>query len=232
MVVVAETREVVRTGPLGEVQSRVSWGAILAGAAVALAVYFLLGLLGIAIGLSLAENVNGERIGTGAAIWSFLALVVALFFGGWVTTQCTAGENRTEAILYGIVVWAVTSTLMFHMTASGLAVGYQTLRARQPAGDATVSAAGISGREIATAGQQIGLSDTQVRQLQDRFAMDRRSRDRDRDGNRDVVDDARTMSWWAFGGTLLSMLAAIGGALVGPYEVVLRRGVVATTTRP
>jgi hypothetical protein len=32
-------------------------------------------------------------------------------------------------------------------------------------------------------------------------------------------------SWWTFFGTLLSLLAAIGGAMLGPYEFVARRTV-------
>jgi len=50
---------------LAGVRSRVSWQAILAGAALALALYFLLTLLGAAIGLSIRDTADGRAIGVG-----------------------------------------------------------------------------------------------------------------------------------------------------------------------
>src|SRR5215203_1578169 len=96
--------------PLGAVQSRVSWSALLAGAAVGVAIYAVLGLLGVAVGLTIADQTDADNLGIGAGIWAFVSLLIAMFFAGWVTTQCTIGETRTEAILYGIVVWAITAS--------------------------------------------------------------------------------------------------------------------------
>jgi len=227
-VTTAEVRETGYIGTYSAVHSRVSWGAILAGATVALAVYFLLNLLGVAIGLSVADNVETNQLGIGAAIWSFVSLIVALFLGGWVTTQCTTGENRTEAMLYGVIVWAVTSTLLVWLTATGLGLSYHMLRAAPGR-----SGMGASASEIERIGRQAGLSDNEISRMQQGLSGNTSADDANNpdDANMDrTKDNARAASWWAFGGTLLSMLAAIAGALVGPYEVVLRRGYVATTT--
>jgi len=196
---------------------------------VALAIYFLLNLLGIAIGLSISDDVRPGTISTGAAIWSFVALVMALFFGGWVTTQCTTGENRTEAVLYGIIVWAVTSSLLVWLTAAGLNLGYRAVMAHPNAraSSQSTNANGVSAAEVETAGRQAGLSPAEVRSMQDQLADDGAGGNDNR--MEKLRDDAQTAAWWAFGGTLLSMLAAIGGALVGPYEVVLRRGYATAT---
>ena len=113
------------------VRSRISWGAILAGAAVALAIYALLMALGVAVGMSVSDDVDRTTLGTSAGVWGFISLLVALFAGGWVTTQVTTGESRTEAILYGVVLWATTSVLLIWITTNGARVGIDATRAVQ-----------------------------------------------------------------------------------------------------
>jgi hypothetical protein len=115
--------------PLVSVQTRVSWGALLAGAVVAIAGYSLLTMLGIAVGFTLSDQYDAEQLGTGAAVWTFASLLISMFFGGWVATRCTAGELRTEAVLYGIVVWGITSTLLIPLTAAGVGLGSGTVLA-------------------------------------------------------------------------------------------------------
>ena len=51
----------------------------------ALAVYLVLTLLGVALGLSVSDRVRPENLQTGGAIWAILTTVIALFAGGWVT---------------------------------------------------------------------------------------------------------------------------------------------------
>ncbi|HEY2759477.1 MAG TPA: hypothetical protein VGI75_02000 [Pirellulales bacterium] len=112
--------------PLVSVQSRVSWGALLAGSVVAIAIYSLLTMLGIAVGFSVSDRLDVDQLGAGAAVWTFVTLLVGMFFGGWVATRCTAGELRSEAILYGIIVWGITSTLLIPLTAAGVGLGSGT----------------------------------------------------------------------------------------------------------
>jgi hypothetical protein len=180
------------------VRSRISWGAILAGAAVALAIYALLMALGVAIGLSVSDDVNRTTLGTSAGVWGFISLLVALFAGGWVTTQVTTGESRTEAILYGVVLWATTSVLLIWITTNGARVGIDAARAVQS----------MTGGNQATT---TATADTGTTPDERRDAMER-AREAGKEG-----------SWWAFAGMLLSMVASIGGALVGPVELTVRR---------
>lgn len=178
------------------VRSRISWGAILAGVAVALAVYTLLIALGVAVGMSVSDDVNLRSLGTGAGVWGFISLLVSLFTGGWVTTQVTAGETRTEAVLYGVVLWATTSVLLLWLTANGVQAGM----------NATIAARGMSG-----ANQAVMSADQEFTPEDQRVAFER-AREAGKEG-----------AWWAFAGILLSMVAAIGGALVGPVELTVRR---------
>src|SRR4051812_28496973 len=88
------------------VRSRISWGAIFAGSVLALALYFLLTLLGAAVGLSINDRVSNRGLEIGAVIWAILVTAGCLFIGGFVASQLTTGENKTEGGLYGILVWA------------------------------------------------------------------------------------------------------------------------------
>lgn len=184
------------------VSTRVSWGAILAGAAVGLATYTMLAMLGLAVGLSVSDDASVDSIGVGAAIWAFIAILLAMFFAGWVTTQCTMGENQKEAMLYGVVVWAVTSSLLLWMASAGVSLGYHAVFNRSSVND-QVDAANATAVDRSTQANEHNRSNTQV---------DRRTRER-----------MEATAWWTLGGMVLSIAAAIGGALLGPYEIVSRR---------
>ncbi len=178
----------------GSVRTRISWGAILAGAAVAMAIYVLLISLGVAVGLSVSDDMSSRTFGTSAGVWGFISLLIALFAGGWVTTQVTVGESRAEAMLYGVVLWATTSVLLFWLTANGVRAGLDTATAVQ-------NMTGSNAAAVDTAYTP-----------QDRQASLERTRQASKEG-----------SWWAFAGILLSMVASIGGALLGPVELTVRR---------
>ncbi len=92
---------------------RISWGAIFAGAAVALGIMVLMGLLGLAIG---AGSINpGEEqnpldgLGTGTIIWWIITSLVALFVGGRVAGQLAGFPSRNTAMVHGLTVWALAT---------------------------------------------------------------------------------------------------------------------------
>ena len=86
------------------------WSAIFAGAFVALAIAFVLNVLGFAV-IASALNPQEPTITGGAAvglgIWLFLVPLAALFFGGWVSTRGSRYLTGTSAGLHGAVVWAL-----------------------------------------------------------------------------------------------------------------------------
>lgn len=155
------------------VRSRVNWGPILGGVATAFAVYMLISLLGVAIGFSVQDDVSQENLTLGAAAWATLTIVVALFVGGWVCSRCTVGEDRTEAVLYGTILWGTMFVILLLLAGLGLSMGISAM-------------IGVSqGQQIAGINQEA------------------------------AADMSTQAAWWAFGGTLLSILAAVGGALAG-----------------
>lgn len=105
------------------VRSRVSWSAIAAGAMIALAVYFLLTLLGVAIGLEVAVR-REVSLGAGAAIYSIVALLLAMFLGGWAASRLAVGESKLEAVLYGVILWGVLFAGLFWMVGAGVRIGF------------------------------------------------------------------------------------------------------------
>ena len=112
----------VHAEDLVPVGSRVSRGGIFAGGVIALAAYLVLTRLGGAIGLTVSDNVRPENLKTGGALWAILATGLALFAGGWVTTQCTVGENRTEAVVHGVIRWGLVFAMLLWLGLVGWAV--------------------------------------------------------------------------------------------------------------
>src|SRR3954454_616694 len=123
----AGTTTTPKAADLLSVRSRVSWGAIAAGAMVALAIYFFLTLLGVALGIEAAARGRDTNLGPGAALYAILSLLLSMFFGGWATSRLAVGETKLEAVLYGIILWGVLFTGMLWLVGNGIRVGFVAL---------------------------------------------------------------------------------------------------------
>ena len=94
-------------------RSRVSVGAIVSGAVVALAVYLLLSLLGIALGLSISAHLTNEPLGIAEVHGLWVPCWLLSSSAGFFVSQCTAGETSGEAAIYGVVMWGSFSLSCF-----------------------------------------------------------------------------------------------------------------------
>ena len=188
----------VQMQDLASVGSRVSWPAILAGAAVALGIYFLLGTLGTAAGLSIGDRTSNESLKFGAIAWTFIVMAVAMFVGGVVTSSLTAGENKMESIIYGIIMWAVLTTLIIVFAAVGAGMGVGALAAVNDKGSWESSArnAGVSAESI------------------DEWKSSRTTAEREADAKA-ARERASKGAWYAFFGTWMAMFFAALGGWVG-----------------
>ncbi|MFC7553548.1 hypothetical protein ACFQU7_16800 [Pseudoroseomonas wenyumeiae] len=106
---------------------RMSWGAILAGAVVALVVQALLTLLGLGFGLATLEPATGQSpeattLTVAAATWYGGSGLVAAFAGGWVAGRLSAQPPQGTGGLHGLVTWAVTTLVILFML-SGAVTG-------------------------------------------------------------------------------------------------------------
>jgi len=181
---------------LVSVGSRITWSAILAGAAVALATHFLLGVLAAAAGWSLHDRTVEETSQTRTIVLIIGIACLSLFAGGVVTTQLTAGENKVEAAIYGIVMWAAVMVIMAHGAAAGRGalVGMMDDVTHSRGWEADARRAGVPAAEIEQWRTKAGET------------------------NKTSHSDERIASrylWPAFTGIWLSMFAATAGALVG-----------------
>ncbi|MGX9964249.1 hypothetical protein ACVFYP_13045 [Roseomonas sp. F4] len=131
-----------------KVPSRVSWGAILAGGLVAVAVGAMFNILGVAIGASTIDPlVAGETPGAGSfgvagAVWLLVANLLGLACGGYVAARLSGTADDTDGVLHGLSVWAVAfliSAVLLGNVVSGAARGVGGLM--QGATEAVSSAA-------------------------------------------------------------------------------------------
>lgn len=215
---------VLRAQDLLPVRSRVSWGAIFAGAVVALALYFLLSLLGSALGLSVSGQVQADQLGIGAAVWAVAVTLLSLFTGGWVTTQCVVGESKAEAVLSGVIVWAVALAILLGLAAASVRVGFSALIWLASIHSPYQDAAGVaSPADMERAAEKAGLSKEQLDRL--RAAIPTSPQELRRVAEDPEMRQAAVRTtWWVFAGTVLSLFARTAGALVGagPMPVLLR----------
>ncbi|HEU4457822.1 MAG TPA: hypothetical protein VFR90_01720 [Methylibium sp.] len=105
---------------------RVAWGGVWSGFLVAIGVVLLLSTLGLAVGITTAEvgpgEDNGRSLGMGAAIWSGLTLLIALFIGGMVATRAGAIHDRATGLVEGALVWVLAVLALIYLAGTGLSM--------------------------------------------------------------------------------------------------------------
>lgn len=96
--------------------SRVSWGAIFAGTISGLAIYLVLGLMGLAAGIGAidpaeeANPVSGVPYGLG--VWWVISALVAFFIGGVIAGRLAGFPRSTTGALHGLTVGSLTLLLV------------------------------------------------------------------------------------------------------------------------
>jgi len=185
-----------------QLRSRISWGAIFGGMVVALSAYLILTLLFMGIGVSLNENaIRTNAFGIAAVVAAVVTVVAAMFLGGWVTTQLTAGETQREAVIHGVLCWAAFTGSILCMAASTARTGYAALVS------GAVVVQNAPAQNVEPALRNARLSQEQVDQVR-AYLNDPRNQEMGK-------ETAMAVVWGALIGTLLSMGAAVGGALAG-----------------
>lgn len=211
-----QARDVMSVG------SRVSWGAVLAGSVVAIAVYAALTMLAIALGVTTVDSIQSDVFAISALVVVIFNSLVALFIGGFVASRATVGEDKTESLIYGLLVWGALFVFTLLTTAGmGMGLGMMASNLARPQAAQTQNPAAD---DMAT---KLGLSEEQQQKYQEMYGQAQQ-----------VTSQASptTMAWLGFGGMVLSILASIAGAVcgAGPELVVRqlrdRRGAAVKTT--
>jgi hypothetical protein len=192
---------------LFSVGSRVSWSAILGGGLVSLALYFMFMTLGAAVGLSISDRVRPHTLQVTAVVWSILTLSIALFVGGVMASLFTVGENKVEAVFYGVIMWAFLVGVSLCMGAAGVRGGINGM-----VGLAQVAQS--AGPEWEANAREVGVPGDVIEEWR-RKAREAATKATDPQTQDEVKAAATRLAWYAFGGTWISMIAAAAGSLVG-----------------
>ena len=129
----------------------------------AIAVYFLLSVLGIAIGATISYRTGETDFSMGAAIWAIITLMVSRFCGGCVASKCTTGESKAESVIYGVVLWGTMFTMLVWLMASRINVGFVDVMGVASSGRLTQAGSQVD--EVDNIGGAQGMTDQDVRQL-------------------------------------------------------------------
>ncbi|WEZ85527.1 PhnA-like protein (plasmid) [Rhizobium sp. 32-5/1] len=110
--------------------NKVAWGAIFAGVAVALAVQFLLNLLGVGIGAAVldpatSDNPDASTFSIASGIWFAIAGVISAFVGGYIASRVSGRPSNSTGGFHGLTSWAVTTLVVLYLltTSVGAPIG-------------------------------------------------------------------------------------------------------------
>lgn len=109
---------------------QISWGAVLAGLMLLIAISWLMFLLGSAFGLSIADVTDmeavGRGLGIGAVIWMLLTSAAAYFLGGLLAARLAGKHDKAVGMLHGVTVWSAGTALMILLSYAGVSSLIQT----------------------------------------------------------------------------------------------------------
>jgi ElaB/YqjD/DUF883 family membrane-anchored ribosome-binding protein len=237
---------------------RISWGGIWAGVLTVLGTLLFLTTLGLAIGVSAADpgNTDTGALGIGAAVWSGLSLLIALFVGGMAATRLGMVFDRAAGAFEGALVWVLSFVAILWLASSGVqlvASGIskvfsgvtQTIGSvaggvdELSSGDVDQILARLNDpRTVSTVATATGMSDQDVRStLADVAQRVEAAKDNPqqaaaevRSGVERLMGQARQQlpaaaqrvqegaakaAWITFAAMLISLIAAVAGAMVG-----------------
>jgi hypothetical protein len=215
---------------VASVGSRISWASILGGAVVTIAAYLVFTFLFAALGLSLTDaGVRTSAISIGAVVAAVIAMAASLFFGGWVTTQLSVGENSREAAIYGVLMWAVVTAFTLFLVSMGVRAGYMALVGGTLVGQNSQYVQQRSWEDLA---RDAGVPAERIDQARTAADPSRVRADLNDPATREKIESNSVIAAWSvFVGTLVSIGAAVTGAMVGRGASFRLFGVV-TPARP
>jgi hypothetical protein len=163
----ATEREVLIAQPASADGMKISWGGVFGGVLAGVGALMLLTTLGLAIGVSATDpqNPDARTLGAGAAIWTTLSLLIALFVAGWASTRLSMLWERTTAMFEGALVWVMSLILILYLTANG--IGLVASGAFGLLGSAAQGAGSAVGSVLDTGGISSGSTDEILQKLRD-----------------------------------------------------------------
>src|ERR1700730_16215656 len=111
--------------------NQVSWGAVFAGATIALIMQIILNMVGVGVGLSTIDVAAGDSpsagsLSVGAGVWWVISGIVAAAVGGYVAGQLSGTASQSTTAYHGLLAWALSTLIVVYLlssAASGLIGG-------------------------------------------------------------------------------------------------------------
>lgn len=108
----------------------ISWGSVFAGLFFIMAMSWILYLLGLSIGVSVADATDAGLIssgfGIGAIIWIIFSSMTVYFLGGMLTARLSGKLDKKTGMLHGVTLWGISTTLILVLSYIGIASLLQT----------------------------------------------------------------------------------------------------------
>ncbi|MCK7485973.1 MAG: hypothetical protein MZU97_10790 [Bacillus subtilis] len=185
--------------------SRVSWGAIWAGVFVALFFQMLLGLLGLAIGLTaidIDQQILTRGLGIGAGVWLLVSTLISVFLGAFTAGRLAGLSAKYDGLLHGVVTLAFLVVLSIFLATTGIST------AIGGAFSLLVRTAQI--QQVQQAAPQIIQQQTAQQQQQQALTEQQRQQ---------IAQQAQAVAtrtaWWTFAVGLLALISAMVGGYLG-----------------
>jgi hypothetical protein len=180
----------------------ISWGAVIAGVAVAIALGALLNLLGLAIGATAAnpwtmDSGDAKALTIGGGLWVAFSNAVALQVGAFIAARAAKYPDHHRGLFQGLAVWGVAFVLAF--AGLGSSVG-----GLLHGGDAAATA-------YATAADEVSGPDDRVSEADAKAAAEQ------------TGDVTASLAWWGVATMLLGAVGAVAGGRLGARHPVWHR---------
>jgi hypothetical protein len=174
----------------------VQWSTIIAGAVAAIAVGFLLNVVGLAIGAASFNpyqiNAQDETISIGGGLYVMFAQLVAFQVGAYIAARGSRYPDHFGGLLTGFLVWALAVT--FAVSLATFAAGALSSGDTIPSGVAET----IGELSDATDGQGANASDLATAE--------------------DTADALAALAWWTAGAFSLGLAGAVAGGWLGSHH--------------
>lgn len=209
------------------------WSAIFAGLAVGISANLFLLLVGGAAGLAMfntSAQPSDTSVAIAASVWNTIAMLVGAFVGGYVAARASGMRRTQDGILHGAVAWGVTMVLsaLLAGSAAGSTLSGMFSTVANKAGPESASVSKSVARSVESGDREaavrslqssLGLTPDQAGKIVDQaLIMSGRSESASEQGRADARDTAKTASMatgWLSAAILLSLLAAMGGGMLG-----------------
>ena len=187
----------------------ISWGAVIAGVVVAVALGALLNMLGLAIGATAAnpwtmDSGDAKAFTIGGGLWLAFSSAVALQVGAFIAARAAKYPDHHKGLFQGLAVWGVAFVLAF--AGIGSSVGGVL-----HGGDAAATA-------YATAADDVSGPDGKISDADAKAAAEQ------------AADATASLAWWGVATMVLGAVGAIAGGRLGARHPVWHRRVRVVST--